>query len=268
MQNKLSISIIIPCADDLRVAQCIESIDENAEIIVVLNGPTEAIKNLIKKYFVKTYLIQERNLGAALNIGIQNATYDKVLLMDSDCVFKKGTIRLLYNGLNNFKLAKGKVIFEFNNFFNRILAKAREYTTSDTPSAYKPPLALKKSIIDDVEYFFDNDVHWTEDEDLDERVRAAKVSINFLPDAVIYHPPVTLKSDLRSAFRYGIGKRIRVEKKIAKGLGSDFPYLFDAIGKKGLLVGIYLFFWNIVYSLGYIFQILFDPYQVRVKFKQ
>ena len=92
--NKLPISIIIPCADDLRVAQCIESIDENAEIIVVLNGPTEQIKNLVKKYFVKTFFLKERNLGMALNVGIKNASYNRVLLMDSDCVFFKNTIRI------------------------------------------------------------------------------------------------------------------------------------------------------------------------------
>lgn len=266
--DKLPISIVIPCAYDLRLSQCIESVDENAEVIIVLNGPTQKIRDLVKQYPVKTFFLKERNLGAALNIGIRNASYDKVLLMDSDCVFEKGTIKLLYNGLENFKLSKGKVIFHFNNFFNKILAKAREYTTSDTPSAYKPPLALKKSVIDEVGYYFDDDVHWTEDADFDQRVRTANVSINFIPSAVIYHPPVTLIGDLRSASRYGIGRRIRVEKGIAKGLESDFRYLPDAAHKKGILVGVYLFFWNIAYSFGYIFQFLFDPYNVRKKFKK
>lgn len=268
MKKIIPLSIIIPCADDIRIGQCIESVDENAEIIVVLNGSTEEIQSLIKKYPVKTYFISERNLGYALNVGIDNATYNKVLLMDSDCIFEKGTIKLLYQGLENFKIAKGRIIFKFNNFFTKIVAKARDYSVADTLNAYKPPLALKKSIINDVGYYFDNDIHWTEDDDLDQRVQTANLPINFVTNAIIYHPPIMLIRDLKSAFRYGIGKRIRVEKKIAKGLGSDFKYLFDAIKKKGVLCGIYLFFWNITYFLGYIFQFFWDPYEVWKELKK
>lgn len=266
-KNKLSISIIIPVADDLRVGKCIESIDENTEIVVVLNGPTKQVKNLVEKYDVKTCFLSERNLPAALNVGIKNSTFDKVLFMDSDCTFERGTIRCLHDGLRRFKLAKGKAIFESTNFWNRIFAKAREYTTSNTPNAYKPPLAIRKSIIKDISYYFDDDIHWTEDADLDRRVKEVGLSINFIPEAKIYHPPVSLFVDLRSAFRYGIGKRIRAEKGLTKGMGTFFPYLIDILKKKGLLTAVYMIFWNISYCFGYFFQFFFDPYKVKERLK-
>jgi glycosyltransferase involved in cell wall biosynthesis len=266
-KNRLPISIIIPVADDLRVGKCIESIDEEVEIVVVLNGATSEVKNLIKNYKVKTCFLQERNLSAALNAGIKCATFDNVLFMDSDCTFRKGTIMLLYNGLQGFKLAKGKVIFESTNLWNRIFARAREYTTSDKLSAYKPPLAMKKSIIKDIGYYFDEDIHWTEDADLDRRVKEKRISIHFIPEAIIYHPPVTLFGDLRSAFRYGIGKRIRKEKGKTKGLGTFFFSTFDIIKKKGILTALYMLFWNLSYCAGYFYQFLFDPYKVREKLK-
>lgn len=265
--KKLPLSVVIPCADDTRVSQCVESIDEKVEVVIVLNGPTKEVEELVKKHETKLLFMPERNLPAALNLGIQNSKYDRVLFMDSDCIFHKGTIRKLFEGLDKFMISKGKVTFLADSFWQKVIAKAREYTTSDRVSAYKPPLAVRKSIIKKVGYYFDSDVHWTEDADLDRRVREASLPINFIPDAIIYHPPVSLFADLRSALRYGVGKRIRVEKGISKGLGSFFPRFFDIAQRKGVLTASYLMIWSLFYTAGYLFQVFFDPYNAREKLK-
>lgn len=263
--KKLPVSIVIPCADDTRIKHCLNSIDEDVEVVVVLNGATKETKEITNKYpDIKKVTIPERNLAKALNIGIEYSKYPKVLFMDSDCIFKKGTIRKIFRGLRVAYLSKGKVIFRKNNFMSAIIAKAREYTTSDKPNAYKPPLAIRKPVKKYINnYYFDSDVHWTEDADLDARVSKAGLKINYEPSAEIYHPPITLYQDLRSAFRYGIGKRIRAEKGMTRGLGSFFGNILDAILKKGLFVGIYLFIWSWAYTFGYGYQIIFDPYKIR-----
>lgn len=262
--KKLLVSIVIPCADDIRIKECLESIDEDVEVIVVLNGASKEVKQIVKKYGVKIAEISERNLARALNVGIENSKYPNILFMDSDCVFNKSTIRKIFLGLRGAFLSKGKVIFQRDNLISNIIARAREYTTSDRQNAYKPPLAIKKAVKKYINnYYFDSDVHWTEDADLDARVSKAKLKINYLPDAEIYHPPVTLFHDLRSAFRYGIGKRIRVEKGMTKGLGSFLGNILDVGRKKGVLVGVYLFIWSWVYIFGYGYQIVFDPYKIR-----
>jgi len=263
-KNILPITVIIPCADDTRIKQCLESIDEKVEIVVVLNGATKEVRKIVKNYNVKIVEIPERNLAKSLNVGIENSRNTNVLFMDSDCIFYKGTIRKLYNGLQNYFFSKGRVVFMRSGFVGSIIAKARDYTTVDKKTAYKPPLAMKKDVKRLINnYYFDSDVHWTEDADLNMRVKEVGLDVNYLPSARILHPKLTLKQDLRSAFRYGIGKRIRVEKGKAKGIKSFILKTPDVLNKKGVAVAIYLIVWSIIYTVGYFYQLFFDPYDVR-----
>lgn len=264
--KKLPVSIVIPCADDIRIKNCLESIDEKVEIIVVLNGATNKVKKIVKKYNVKTVEIHERNLAKALNVGIAKSRNIKLIFMDSDCIFEKGAIRKLYKGLTNYGVAKGKVIFESNSFISRVIARVREYSYYDTPKPYNPFLGINKNIKKLIgNYFFDSNVHWTEDADLNTRLKETNIKINYVFDAKVFHPSLSLNHDLRSAFRYGIGKRIRVETGKANNVGTHFKKVFDVMNKKGFLAGAYYFIWNISYSMGYFYQIVSDPYKTGRK---
>lgn len=262
--EKLPVSIVIPCADDIRIKECLESIDENVEVIVVLNGASRKVRQIVKGYKVKTVEIPERNLAKALNAGIARSRNKKVILIDSDCRFEKGAVRKLYRGLQNHYIAKGKVVFESNNFISRIIAKVREYSYYDTPKPYNPFLGIRKDVRKLIgNYFFDSDIHWTEDADLGTRLKKANIKVNYVFDARAFHPPLSLKHDLRSAFRYGIGKRIRVEKRTTSGIGTHFDKIFDVMSKKGFSAGGYYLFWNCFYLFGYFYQLVNDPYKVR-----
>jgi len=262
--NPLPLTVVIPCADDTRIKDCLDSIDENVEIIVVLNDPSKKVIDIVDSSEVRKVKIRERNLPKALNIGIEKATNPNVILMDSDCRFESGAIKKLLKGLQKYYIAKGKVIFQSHNFLSRIIAKAREYSYYEPPKPYNPFLGIKKSIKKHIGgYYFDETIHWTEDADLNTRLKKAKVKINYVFSARVFHPPLTLKHDLRSAFRYGIGKRIRVEKGVSDGIGTHFGKVLDVVIKKGVLVGIYYAIWNCLYLLGFIYQITSDPYKVK-----
>lgn len=255
--NKLNLSIVIPCASDIRIKSCIESIDEDVEVLVVLNLATPKVKKIVNKLKVRTICIKERNLGKALNIGIEKVKHNKVILMDSDCIFEKGAIKKLYKGLNKSLIAKGMVVFQRKNMESEIIARVREYTNYDIPKPYNPFLAINKDIKKKVgNYFFDKDIRWTEDADLNSRIKAADIKVNYVFGAKVFHPPLSFGYDLRSAFRYGTGKRTRVEKGIASGIGTHFSKIFDIVLKKGILSGIYYFFWNFSYLCGYNHQML------------
>ena len=176
--------------------------------------------------------------------------------MDSDCVFHSRAIKKIFLALNNNFVAKGKVIFQYDNLISRSISRVRDYTNADTVKAYNPFLGLRKDLVDKIGgFFFHNDIYWTEDADLNDRIVAAGIKIKSVPCAIAYHPSLTLKQDLNSAFKYGIGKRIRVEKNIAKGIGSHYSMIFDVAKKKGLLSAMYYHIWNCSYTAGYYFQI-------------
>lgn len=266
MKNKkLKLSIIIPCADDIRIKSCIESVDENVEIVVVLNGASSEVNKIVDNYKLKVIRIKERNLAKALDIGIEKSRYESVILIDSDCRFEKGAIRKLYEGLRRYHIAKGKVVFESDSFVSGLIAKVRDYTNYDTPKPYNPFLGIKKSVKKYIgNYYFDSDIHWTEDADLNSRLTKAQIKVNYVFSSKVFHPPLTLRHDLRSSFRYGVGKKIRVEKKISSGIGSHFGKVFDMISKKGLGAGFYYFVWNWFYVAGYFYQTIRDPYHTRL----
>lgn len=265
-KSKLKISVVIPCSTDIKIKGCIESIDENVEIVVVLNGASKEVEEIVKKLKVKIVSLKEPNLSNALNNGIKNSAHDKVIFIDSDCRFKKGSIRKVYEALKENLIVKGKVVFEYKDLYSKIVADTRDYINYNNPKPYNPFLAIDKKIKNYTEgYYFDSQIHWTEDADFYSRLKKSNVKVHYLFSAKAYHPPLTFIQDLRSAFRYGIGKRIRVEKDNANGIGTHFSDIFDIADKKDLLAGIYYSLWNISYTLGYFYQIFIDPYKVRNK---
>jgi len=271
----MNISVVIPVSDDLRLKRCVDSIDEKVEVVVSFNKPSEEIRSLVrsmlksqengKKYKEIKFVvceIEKPSIAGAYNNGIKYSSYDRIFLMDSDCIFKKGCIKKLEKNLKNGFLSKGKVIFTTNSWISKIIAKAREYHTSDKISAYSPPLLFSKKIIDYIgSYYFHPSLYWLEDSEFDKRVNKARLKIAYDPTANVYHPPLSPASDLKSAFCYGVGKRIGVELGIhdkPTGLiGSFNKYLIGASKEKGVLVGIYLFIWKTSLLMGYYTQFIF-----------
>lgn len=220
----MDLSIVIPVKDDIRIKQCIDSIDENVEVVVVLNDPSKEVEEIVSEIGenLNVVKIDEANLSKAYNYGILNAKYENIFLMDSDCIFSRGCIKKLYDGLSNSDLAKGKVVFKKNSKISNIIAKVREFTTSDFCNAYSPPLAFKKDIVNKIGYYFDPDLRWEEDYEFNLRVKKNKLSINWIQEAEIYHPELTLYRDLKSAYNYGTGHYIGIVKGIYKK--NNLPY--------------------------------------------
>lgn len=269
--NKIPLTILIPCSDDPLLGKCIESVDEDVEILVVLNKPSETIKKLVKQYpSVKTVTLVKRGIGLAYNRGIQAAKNQWILLMDSDCLFNKGAIRKMWNLTKDFRVVKGKVAFDSRNIESKITSKLREYTTSDNLNAYSPPLLFHKSIKKDTDYYFDSRLIWSEDADFNNRIQKSKIAIGYDPNAAIFHKPLSFKEDLRSAYRYGIGRQIGKEigvyephtlKSFTINVTKVVSNSFDIGRTKGIDVAIYYFaLWNSVFRLGTFLQHYFHIY--------
>lgn len=269
--DKLDLTIIIPCSTDTKIKYCIQSIYEtckdDVEVLVSLNRSSRDVKKILKGFpKVKICEIQEANLSKAYNNGIKNASRNNILLMDSDCIFGKNTIELLYAGLKYEKLSKGLVIFRSNNLISRIISKVREYTTTDFISAYSPPLAFSKDIKNLIGgYYFHEQVPWSEDSEFNYRIQQVGLRIHYNPEAIIYHAPISIIQDIRSGFKYGRGKRISetlglLPKTKYFDLSTHtkkFLKTYDVFHEKGLLPALYYFFiWRLVNRVGYLIESL------------
>lgn len=261
----MKLSIVIPCKDDIKILDCLDSIDEKVETVIVFNGSKTDFIRTVKtatnnksSLNLKFLTLPEANLSWALQTGVLNSTYDWILFIDSDCVFKKEAIRAFYNtmlkGNPSKEVYKGEIVFRNSKrLISKIIAESRQHHTAGKLTAYKPPLAVSKRIENKIGgYFFDKRLKWREDSDLDNRIRIASISIIPVPNGVIYHGPISLKTDLRSTFRYGIGG------SIADSLGiklTEVPHSFrSTILSKGIYPAVYMLFRNRFYTAGCIYQ--------------
>ena len=258
----MDLTVLIAVATDSRIEECINSIDEDCEILVVANGASKEIIELLKKIkkknkYVNFIFIEERNLSKARDIGMFAALYNKVILMDSDCVFKRGTIRQFYEVMDKEYIVNGKINFLSNDWESKIVKQAREYLNNplNTGFAFAPGLGLRKDILNHIDsYYFDHEIRWVEDAELNIRIRKSNLKVYALPSAEIYHVPLKIKQDLKAAFYYGTGKRIGVQKGIMQGVGAfwkEIPHIFY---EKGLSTAIFMIVWNLLYTSGYILQ--------------
>lgn len=255
------ISVVIPCKDDLRISRCLGSIDVPADVVISFNGSNpQYVDSVLQSTYPQLHMqsvnLPKPNLALALEEGIWRARNDWVLLMDSDCVFKKGAIQsfidAMSNGNPNDEVYKGTVIFdEGRDFISRIIAKSRAHHTAEQLTAYKPPLALSRKIAAKIGgHFFNKKLIWREDADLDFRIREANIDIKPVSDGVIYHGQLTLKTDLRSTFRYGVGEAIADELGLRL---TDVPRsTWSTFCSQGFLPAAYMSFRNRVYTAGYL----------------
>ena len=272
----MKITIIIPVSNDLRILDCLKSIDEKVEVMISLNKPNREMLALVDEIKKGKYnklndleinicQIDYLSIAGALNRGIKKAKYENIFLMDSDCIFEKGTIRKLYRNYHGNLLSKGRVSFNRKNWISGVIARAREFHTSDKINAYSPPLLFKKRIIKQIGgYYFHPSLCWLEDGEFDKRVRENNLKISYDPTAMVYHPELTIKRDLYSAFWYGVGQDIGVKlgihNKPTGVLGSVKKYMLEGCKKKGIISGIYLFIWRLTLLFGYWVQ---GKYKIR-----
>ncbi len=257
------ISIIIPCKDDPEILDCVRSIDyHNAEISIVLNGTPDDFYEWLSGEVqgdarVAMHRLPRPNLAWALEFGTQHAKHDLIVYMDSDCRFEKGALQVFVDTAERYDVAmnvfKGDVIFEEGgSYLSRVISESRTHHTAEVLTAYKPPLMISKQILQKIGgYAFNIKLIWREDSDLDNRIRNAGIVIVHVPQGVIYHHTISLKTDLRSTFRYGIGLAI------ANVLGIKLTEVprstASAFKSKGAVVALYMLFRNRVYDAGYVY---------------
>jgi GT2 family glycosyltransferase len=243
--------------------QCIDSIDyKDVEVIIVLNGSPEVfvgwlIKRLSRSKKVHILELPTANLALALEYGTQKARHNLLLYMDSDCRFEQGAIRAFVDIANKYdpreNVFKGAVIFERGNTrLSRIISESRAHHTAEVLTAYKPPLLVSKGILPAIGgYAFNEKLIWREDSDLDNRIKRAGIRVLHVPKGIIHHRPISLQTDLRSTFRYGMGLAIANVLQIEL---TEVPRsTASAFRSKGLAVALYMLFSNRIYGMGYLY---------------
>ena len=127
------LSIIIRCKNEERwIGHTIQSILDliyKPEIIVIDNGSDDNSMNIVKHFihdptleqdinsnFTKIKILQMDNYtpGKALNLGIKNSSFDRIMIISAHCVLKKINLSKHYDDLNNYPCIFGNQIATWN----------------------------------------------------------------------------------------------------------------------------------------------------------
>lgn len=264
----MPISVVVPVSKDEKIKQCLESVDERVEIIVVLNNhPSARVVELIRLDGRCRVIRAEEegcNLARVFNLGIASAGNRKVLLMNSDCVFEPGLIREACQRLDESAVVKARVSFESGRGSERLVAECRylfHHVFQGGRKLFGPGLAFNKDICQAVGgYFFDEKMGWGEDGDLSKRILASSLEVAFLEKSV-RHGREGVAHDLVIAYRIGKGnglkdsRMISIDRSILVKTGhlltDHHRQLRLSYQRGGCLLLIYLLVWKIAFHCGY-----------------
>ena len=253
----MDISVLLCVHDDVRIINCLDSIDVVCEAIVVANNATEQVLKVLHDYDsgnrfdFRIIEIPEKGIGRARDIGAENAKYDKMLFLDSDCRFLPGGIGSVYSLLDDFPVVDGKIQYEANSFQSRIVSKCRTQSVPDR--VFCPGLSMRKDVKPLIGgYFFDRKLGWLEDSEINRRFKKASLPIGYTKEEIAVHAALTFSEDLSSAFKYGTGKQVGIKNGVFENELDAIFHLVPAYFKLGFFVGLYLFAWNISYTCGFI----------------
>lgn len=260
----MNLSIVIKCSDDERIWRCIQSVDAEVEIIASIT-PNRKIEDRLNRLKIKYAVVPKGNLALTANAGYALTTKEKVIIMDSDSYFERGTIQKINKALDSHPIVKPLIRFvNDGSIIGKLISKERDLANRTAPVAYVPGLGVRKDAINKVGGFiFNNYVRWAEDAELTWRIKKGGIPIFNLDGAVVFHDQITLFHELKSAFYTGAGKRLSV--KFADRIPDedlinvlkrwfDVNYIYKVTKstyKNGLGVFLFCSVWNILYALGY-----------------
>ncbi|MCY3414708.1 MAG: hypothetical protein INQ03_23870 [Candidatus Heimdallarchaeota archaeon] len=260
-ERELEISIVIRCCDDWSVLKCIESIDENVDIVVSMCYNQELEKQ-IREFSnnVQIVNVPKGNLSITSNRGMDKAKFQKVIDIDSDTIFIPGTINEIDELLNNHEAVNVKIVFEHNGKgFSRLVALARQYVNSKDVF-FTPGIAYQKAILPKIgNKLFNEQVPFAVDAELNFRINQNQINYTTTKGGIT-HKEEKVSHDLKSAFRIGKGCRLGKLQLNKENLQiiplkvvrfSDYKEIIKTLGLKVL---IYQMVWDCFFYTGYFIQ--------------
>lgn len=261
----MRLSVIIRCGyDHKNLLRCIASIDEKVEVVVSMAEGSKITKKDIKRAdAIVTH--KYGNWSQAAEVGVQRAQFDKIVVMDADSIFARNTISQLYAELDKgYLVVKPKIIFIHNgSLVSKLISNIRTHQNEYKPKAFTPGLAMNKkkllSMLGNSDQLYDVNIKYADDGNLNKRIYEKKIPIKILPSAKVFHDPVTLKHEIKTAYILGKGNRLGdgklniksfIHKEISHG---TYKFYLQAYNRFGTTTVVALIGWRIIYYFGYFF---------------
>lgn len=229
------LSILIRCSDDDRVFKCIDSIDHPGDIVVSIT-PNPSIESRLAKRGVRFALSPKGNPAVTTMEGLRLCRNPRVLLLDSDCVLRSGSISRLLCLSKSADIVRSRIHFDAPNLSSGATALAREFQYTYCGFVYEPGLLLDlDSVLPRVGgYLFSKHAPFTPDGEFDYRVRGSGLRIATDHEVTLDHAALSFFAHLKSYWRYGMSEASRmahlnqrVLADVVRGLPERYRSVLD-----------------------------------------
>lgn len=218
--NKLSASIIIPVFNDAasiaKLLTALQSVDFTYpyEVIIVDNGSTDNTMSIVKQFDDVKLLTEHHFLNSpysSRNRGIEQATGDVIILLDSTCVPVKTWFN---NGIecltkNESDIIGGDVRFDFEGkmtagkIYDSLTNIKMKESIEDKGVAKTANLFIRKKVFDDIGLFPEGvrsgaDVIWTG------RAKKMNQRLCFCQNATVYKQARSFSELIKKQWRVGL----------------------------------------------------------------
>lgn len=267
----LDLSVVIRCGRDKNgLKRVLSSVDENVEVVVSASDDASFLSDFQKKGY-KLAPHTYGNWSVAAQAGINMSSNDDVIIMDADSIFGNGAIKTINTALKEgHLLVQPKVVFLNNgSSISKVIARARTYENQREPKSYSPGLGLKVHELTERigvnGNVYNLSVAYADDGDLNQRRKDAKIDVHAVKDALIYHDPIALKHELKTVYRFGIGKRQAQNgktnpKTIVDIMKKEFlsrranEYYINLLDKYGIQTLTFVMFCRFAYMAGFFIE--------------
>lgn len=290
---KLTFSLVIPVynrlqeIDELLQSLVKQTYQKDFEVVIVEDGSTETCESNIEKYAeklnIKYFFKKNSGAGPSRNYGMQQATGNYFIILDSDVLLPTQYLQEVENALiHNYTDAFGGADTAHNSFTS--LQKAINYSMTSVLTTggirgkkksvgkFQPRsfnFGLSKKAFEKINGF--SEMKYGEDIDLTFRLWNNDFETQFIENAFVYHKRrSTISQFFKQTFSFGTARPVLNRKypKTAK-MTYWFPSLFVIGFDVALILGIFFGKWILalpfVLYLAFVFiDSLFQNKNVKV----
>jgi len=216
------LSILVRCSEDFRFAACVDSIDDRCEVVAGLT-PNAQIERMARDRGIRYALSPRGNPAATTLAALPLCSHERVLLVDSDCVFLPGAIARMMALADDADIVRPTILFKHVDRSSYATTLHRTFQYTYCGFVYEPGLLvnLKTTLPAIGGYLFSPHAPFTPDGELDFRVRGTPLRILTDPEFTLVHDTLRFSGHLRSYWRYGASDANR-NKSLGQPVLSTF----------------------------------------------
>ena len=208
----MEVSVVTPVRHDPLIGEAIASVPEGIDHVVALTRPEPHVRATVASFREKDGLrIVETDavgMSSGVNLGVEEARHEKVVMLDSDCTLQPGTLEAYARALDRWAFVRGRTIVRKGHGWARFSglgqAELNRVFSQGCARLIGPSIAFRKTPFLALGGY-DPYLEASCDHEFVLRMEDRGIPTAYEADAVVFHQPLTFRIDVGAHLGYGRG---------------------------------------------------------------